>query len=82
MAELGFELSEATRHDGVGMLLAATPLHNAAWMGDVAMVRLLLELGADPSVRDPSYQATPLGWAEYNQQAETAALLRAVSPAG
>ena len=76
MAELGFELSRPTRHDGVGINLAATPLHNAAWIGDLAMVRLLLELGADPSARDPSYRATPLGWAEYNRQTEVAAYLR------
>jgi hypothetical protein len=75
MAELGFELSGHTSHDRVGMLLATTPLHNAAWMGDLPMVRLLLELGADPTVKDPTYDATPRGWAEHNRQAEVAAWL-------
>jgi ankyrin repeat protein len=82
MAGLGFELSRTTRHDNVGMNLGATPLHNAAWIGDVAMVRLLLELGADPAERDSSYNATPLGWAEYNRQSETAAVLAALPGAG
>ena len=79
MAELGFEMSEATSHDGVGINLAATPLHNAAWMGDLDMVRLLLSLGADPAALDPSYRATPLGWAEYNRQADVVAYLSTVA---
>lgn len=31
-------------------------------------MKLLLELGADPSVREPTYGATPLGWANHNHQ--------------
>ena len=61
MAELGFEISGITRHDGVGVSLAATPLHNAAWIGNLPMVRLLIELGADPNLRDPNHDATPPG---------------------
>jgi len=79
MSDLGFELSEKTEHDNAGLNLGATALHNAAWIGDVAMVKLLLERGADPNVRDPNYHATPLGWAEYNEQHEVAELLRAVT---
>ena len=59
MAALGFELSSLRRN---------TPLHDAAWSGDLELVRLLIELGADPSVRDPAYQGTPLGWAAHNRQ--------------
>ena len=81
MAELGFEISGITRHDGVGVSLAATPLHNAAWMGNLPMVRLLIELGADPNLRDPNHQATPLGWAEYNGQTEVARYLEEKSRA-
>ena len=54
----------------------ATPLHQAAYAGNVAMVELLLELGADPARRDARFDATPLGWAEHNHQDATAALLR------
>lgn len=68
MADLGFEVSDTTRHDNVGMNLAATPLHNAAWMGDLEMVKLLMDLGADPTVRDPNYNGTPIGWAAHNNQ--------------
>ena len=32
------------------------------------MVQLLIELGADPNLREAVYNATPLGWAEHNGQ--------------
>jgi hypothetical protein len=32
------------------------------------MVKLLLELGADPNVRDPTCQSTSIGWAYHGQQ--------------
>jgi ankyrin repeat protein len=32
------------------------------------MVRLLVELGASPAVRDAQFDATPLGWADHNHQ--------------
>jgi ankyrin repeat protein len=41
-----------------------TALHAAAWNGDLEMVTLLVEAGADPAARDEEYQGTPLGWAE------------------
>jgi ankyrin repeat protein len=78
MAELGFELSGSTRHDNAGINLATTPLHNAAWIGDLEMVRLLVALGADPAARDPRFSATPAGWAAYNHQTEVAAYLEAL----
>lgn len=68
MSELGFEFSTVTHHDGVGINLAATPMHNAAWLGNLEMVKLLVALGADATVRDPNYNSTPLGWALYNRQ--------------
>jgi hypothetical protein len=81
MAELGFEISRATRHDGVGINLAATPLHNAAWIGDLPMVELLVALGADPTIRDPRHLATPLDWAAYNGQQSVVDYLRALAGA-
>lgn len=42
-----------------------TLLHHAAWIGDVELVAVLLELGADPQVLDDDHAATPLGWAEW-----------------
>jgi ankyrin repeat protein len=41
-----------------------TPLHSAAWNGDLRMTRLLLDHGADPQARDRQYDSTPAGWAE------------------
>jgi ankyrin repeat protein len=79
MAELGFEISRPTRHDGVGINLAATPLHNAAWIGDLPMVELLVGLGADPTIRDPSHHATPLDWAAYNGQQNVVEYLRSLT---
>ncbi len=43
---------------------AETPLHSAAWNGDLPMVRLLVEAGADVHARDREHDNTPLGWAE------------------
>ncbi|KRD08012.1 hypothetical protein ASE48_10340 [Mycobacterium sp. Root265] len=54
----------------------ATALHHAAWSGDLALIRQLLDAGADPSLRDTRFDATPLGWAEHAYQDEAAALLR------
>lgn len=39
-------------------------LHSAAWNGDVRMVELLVNHGADVHARDAEYNASPLGWAE------------------
>jgi hypothetical protein len=79
MAELGFEVGAWTRHDGAGINLATTPLHNAAWMGNLEMVRLLVEVGADPEIQDPRFRATPLGWAQYNGKAEVAEYLKGLA---
>ena len=40
-----------------------TPLHEAAFHGNLDLVCALLELGADPNVRDPHFDSTPAGWA-------------------
>jgi ankyrin repeat protein len=39
-------------------------LHNAAWHGDLDMVKLLALHGADLHARDGEHDATPRGWAE------------------
>jgi ankyrin repeat protein len=67
MAELGFETSGMTRHDGVGLHLNVTPLHNAAGAGNLEMVKLLMDLGAEPNLLEPNFHATPLGWAAHGK---------------
>jgi hypothetical protein len=54
-------------------------LHQQAWIGDVEMVRALLAAGANPYLIDREHGTTPLAWAEYARQAETAAVLRSVT---
>jgi ankyrin repeat protein len=42
---------------------AMTALHSAAWEGDLRMVKLLVEAGADLSAREDGHNATPVGFA-------------------
>jgi hypothetical protein len=55
---------------------ARTALHYAAGSGPLDVVRMLVERGADTSVRDEQFDATPLGWAEYFGRDDVAAFLR------
>ena len=67
LASLGFDVNVPAR---------ITPLHQAAYEGDADLVRCLLELGADPSAREPRFNATPLGWAEHARRDAVIDLLR------
>jgi ankyrin repeat protein len=58
----------------------ATPLHHAAWDGDLEMIGRLLAAGADPAAVDDRFGSTPQQWAEHAYQNEAAALLRERSP--
>jgi ankyrin repeat protein len=69
LIELGFDVNARAR---------TAPLHEAAMRGNVAVIRLLLEHGADPDVRDTGYHATPAGWAEHHGQHEAHRLLAAL----
>jgi hypothetical protein len=60
------------RQDGHGR----TPLHRAAWRGHSAVVEVLLQAGADASIRSRAGQ-TPLHEAESNGHAEAANRLEA-----
>ena len=42
-----------------------TPLHLAAYEGDLELVRLLVGLGADADREDSQFGSTPRGWAEH-----------------
>ncbi|MGI8685393.1 MAG: ankyrin repeat domain-containing protein [Acidimicrobiales bacterium] len=63
----------------VNVLGRTTPLHQAAYNGDVAVVRTLLELGADPDRKDRSFTSPPLAWAEHTRQDAVIELLRGVT---
>jgi ankyrin repeat protein len=43
--------------------MGATALHHAAISGRASLTRLLLDAGADISIRDNEHSSTPLGWA-------------------
>ena len=70
LIELGFDVNARPR---------TAPLHEAAMRGSVRVIELLLEHGADPSLRDTGYDATPAGWAEHHGQREARQLLEALA---
>jgi len=77
--ELGWDVDRRARTDVPSDEEWETGLHAAAGRGDLATVRLLLELGADPSVRDARFDATPQQWAGHGGHAEVAAPLAGLS---
>ena len=72
LLELGFDVNARSR---------TAPLHEAAMRGNLSVMRLLLDHGADPNIRDTGYDATPAGWAEHHGQREAQQLLGALEPA-
>jgi len=54
-----------------------TPLHLAASQGHAEIVRLLLEAGADPGIRDSKHDGDAIGWAEFFQQPAIVQILEA-----
>jgi ketosteroid isomerase-like protein len=69
LIELGFDVNARLR---------TAPLHAAAMRGNLPLIRLLLDHGADPNIRDTGYDATPAGWAEHHGQPEAQQLLEAL----
>ncbi len=61
LVDLGFDVNARRR---------TTALHEAALRGDLPMVVLLLDLGADPTIVDEKYDATPRGWAQHGNQTD------------
>jgi hypothetical protein len=59
LQRLGFDLN---------VMRMSAAIHRAAINGHLDTVRKLVELGADPELRDPSYQGTALSWAEVGHQ--------------
>ena len=71
LIELGFDVNARSR---------TAPLHEAAMRGNLPVIKLLLDHGADPSIHDTGYAATPAGWAEHHGQHEAQQLLEALEP--
>lgn len=46
--------------------------------GNLPVIKLLLDHGADPNIHDTGYDATPAGWAEHHGQHEAQHLLEAL----
>jgi ankyrin repeat protein len=72
--DLGFDVNAAAEPPhGRGM--GETALHEAAMNGEREIVEMLLAAGADRSVRDARFDATPAGWAHHGDQPGLAAIL-------
>jgi hypothetical protein len=69
LVELGFDVNHVER---------VTALHEAAWRGDLEMAKLLISLGADPTVEDDEHHSTPRGWALHSHHQEMADYLESV----
>ncbi len=57
MLDLGFPVAQTESSHGY------SPLHNAAWSGNAALVDLLISRGHPVDLLDPRYKSTPLGYA-------------------
>ena len=78
---LGWDVNARARVDFPMEQEWETALHEAAGAGEIDAARMLLELGADPAVRDARFHATPLGWAEHFGQRAMTDYLRPLTPA-
>ncbi|KAI8997125.1 hypothetical protein BDB01DRAFT_769915 [Pilobolus umbonatus] len=52
-----------------------SPIHAAAYYGDIKVTEALLEKGADVELHDTWHSATPLGWAAFGDKEKVAKLL-------
>ena len=66
MAALGFDIRMPGRR---------SPLHMAAFNGDLGTLGLLIELGADPALRDPDHLSPAIGFALHAGRADVVAYL-------
>jgi ankyrin repeat protein len=54
-----------------------TPMHLAIMTNQPAVVRALLDAGADPSIKDTKHTSDALGWAEFFDRKEVVEMLKA-----
>jgi ankyrin repeat protein len=72
LIDLGFGVNGVTA-------AGATALHYAAGAGELSIVRLLVEHGADHTAREPGFNAQPAGWAQYFKELETQKYLESLA---
>jgi hypothetical protein len=73
---------DPNRYNPLGGHSHTTPLHQAALIGNEALVRLLLERGADVTMRDLMWGGSPADWARHEGHAELEAYLRGLEKRG
>ena len=73
LIDLGVDVNA---YNPAGFHAHGTALHHAVDSGSLEAVKVLVEAGADLSLRDLSFQGTSLGWAEYLNRSEIAGYLR------
>ncbi|GAA0382076.1 hypothetical protein Acor_52630 [Acrocarpospora corrugata] len=79
LAELGFDVNAYGRGDAPVEEAWETALHHSSADGNAELTRRLLDLGADPNLRDQRFDATPLDWARHFHRPATAALLEPIT---
>ena len=75
LVELGVDINGLV--PGTGLDRAV--IHAAAAWGSVEIVKSLIELGADPTLRDPTYGGDAIGWAAHHDRHEMVAYLKALA---
>ncbi|MEO6156626.1 MAG: ankyrin repeat domain-containing protein [Ilumatobacteraceae bacterium] len=80
LLDVGFDVNQRGRADLPANGTWETPLHVAARDGRLDLAQLLVARGADPTIRDGRFDATPLGWAEHFEQAAMVDLLGPLTP--
>ena len=80
LVALGFDVDAKARADVPIEQEWETALHAAVANGDAQLVVQLLAWGADPTIRDTRFDATPLGWARHGGHTELIDVLGGVTP--
>jgi ankyrin repeat protein len=80
LAGLGFDVNALGRADAPVEQPWETALHHSAGEGDADLTRRLLALGADPTIRDARFDATPLDWAHHFGHRSTIEVLTRLTP--
>jgi hypothetical protein len=73
LVDLGFDVN--VRH-------RTTALHEAAARGDLALTKLLVQLGADPDIVDTEWDSPPAGWARHSGHTDVADYLDTFTRSG